>query len=86
MVTYGMSLFAGPSPLGLFGCAAVASGVALRRRVARAAVLTLGTRGSPLALAQAYEAKRRLGEATMKHIKSKALYVELKEEDNKIIR
>ena len=31
---------------------------------ARAAgpVLTLGTRGSPLALAQAYEAKRRLGE------------------------
>eukprot|EP00913_Durusdinium_trenchii_P025869 g24276.t1 len=32
---------------------------------ARAAgpVLTLGTRGSPLALAQAYEAKRRLGEA-----------------------
>ena len=26
-------------------------------------MLTLGTRGSPLALAQAYEAKKRLGEA-----------------------
>jgi len=37
-----------------------------RRSVARHAegpLLTLGTRGSPLALAQAYEAKRRLGEA-----------------------
>lgn len=40
-------------------------GRARRGAVARAAgpVLTLGTRGSPLALAQAYEAKRRLGEA-----------------------
>lgn len=32
-------------------------------RRAEGPVLTLGTRGSPLALAQAYEAKRRLGEA-----------------------
>ena len=32
-------------------------------RAAEGPVLTLGTRGSPLALAQAYEAKRRLGEA-----------------------
>ena len=54
----------------LGGCTALA--LAGRRRgnsraaTARAAegpLLTLGTRGSPLALAQAYEAKRRLGEA-----------------------
>lgn len=32
-------------------------------RASSGAVLTLGTRGSPLALAQAYEAKRRLAEA-----------------------
>ena len=32
-------------------------------RRAEGPVLTLGTRGSPLALAQAYEAKKRLGEA-----------------------
>eukprot|EP00438_Fugacium_kawagutii_P014701 Skav216937 [mRNA] locus=scaffold880:38907:52307:- [translate_table: standard] len=48
--------------------ATVARGPRARRGAAgtaRAAgpVLTLGTRGSPLALAQAYEAKRRLGEA-----------------------
>lgn len=58
----------------LGGCTALAlAGRRARRGNSRAAtataraaegpVLTLGTRGSPLALAQAYEAKRRLGEA-----------------------
>ena len=31
-------------------------------RMAGDALLTIGTRGSPLALAQAYETRRRLGE------------------------
>lgn len=39
------------------------SQAAVARKADGKALLTLGTRGSPLALAQAYEAKRRLGEA-----------------------
>lgn len=72
----GMALAMAGASLGavamLGGCSALAlAGRRARRGSSRAAtaraaegpVLTLGTRGSPLALAQAYEAKRRLGEA-----------------------
>jgi len=50
------------------GASGKAADARLRRRVARQAeaskpILRLGTRGSPLALAQAYETKRRLREA-----------------------
>lgn len=38
------------------------SGAAAPMRMAGDAEVTIGTRGSPLALAQAYETRRRLGE------------------------
>ncbi|CAJ1332273.1 unnamed protein product [Effrenium voratum] len=64
--------FIPPPGAPVLGAALCAASVSLARRstrasgasaTARQAVLTLGTRGSPLALAQAYEAKKRLGEA-----------------------
>lgn len=42
----------------LLSCSCVAS---LRLSMSSAAIVTIGTRGSPLALAQAYETKRLLG-------------------------
>lgn len=42
----------------LLSCSYVAS---LRLSMSSAAIVTIGTRGSPLALAQAYETKRLLG-------------------------
>lgn len=49
------------APLLLFLLLSCSCVISLRLSMSSAAIVTIGTRGSPLALAQAYETKRLLG-------------------------